>query len=327
MATVTGFTAERMEAIEAASVVDGEVVGDNLILTRFDSSTIDAGNVRGPTGSPGITEVEFDEQLASGMEDAFLLNAPIGSILEYIEPTVPNALWLMMEGQTIVNGQTLYPLLWAKLPAVMKSGSSILMPNTKGKVSISRDPADPDFDTIGDTGGSKAPQLTTHLHTSPQHQHTQPTHSHTLSNHQHLAPLHTHGVNITTSTVGNHTHAGYGGWNFAMRVGAYSPGGSIALLDSNGDGIPDSGGTAGMALQVGPTQVADGGTHNHAVNGNSDSGGAQWGDVPNMNYTGNEGNQTVDYNVPSNTGSTGVTPTSVANVPPFIVFSKIIKAA
>ena len=33
MATVTGLTADRMLAIEAASVVDGDVVGDNLILT------------------------------------------------------------------------------------------------------------------------------------------------------------------------------------------------------------------------------------------------------------------------------------------------------
>lgn len=47
MATITGLTAARMLAIEAASVVDGEVVGDNLILTKHDASTIDAGNVRG----------------------------------------------------------------------------------------------------------------------------------------------------------------------------------------------------------------------------------------------------------------------------------------
>lgn len=53
MAQVTGLTAERMLEIEAASIVDGEVVGDNLILTRHDESTIDAGNVRGPEGPVG----------------------------------------------------------------------------------------------------------------------------------------------------------------------------------------------------------------------------------------------------------------------------------
>ena len=40
-----------MIEIENASIVDGEVVGDNLILTKFDTTTIDAGNVRGPAGT------------------------------------------------------------------------------------------------------------------------------------------------------------------------------------------------------------------------------------------------------------------------------------
>src|SRR4051812_17753160 len=53
MATITGLTADRMLAIEAASVVDGDVVGDNLILTKHDGSTVNAGNVRGPQGVPG----------------------------------------------------------------------------------------------------------------------------------------------------------------------------------------------------------------------------------------------------------------------------------
>lgn len=53
MATVTGMTAERMLAIEAASVVDGDVVGDNLILTKHDGTQINAGSVRGPAGPQG----------------------------------------------------------------------------------------------------------------------------------------------------------------------------------------------------------------------------------------------------------------------------------
>lgn len=53
MATVTGLTAARMLAIEAASIVDGAVVGDDLILTKHDSTTINAGVVKGPQGPPG----------------------------------------------------------------------------------------------------------------------------------------------------------------------------------------------------------------------------------------------------------------------------------
>lgn len=56
MATVTGYTAERMQEIEDAAITSGAVVGDNLVLTRHDGTPITAGNVRGatgPTGPPG----------------------------------------------------------------------------------------------------------------------------------------------------------------------------------------------------------------------------------------------------------------------------------
>lgn len=53
MSTITGLTADRMLDIEANSVVDGEVVVDDLILTKHDGSTINAGNVRGPVGPAG----------------------------------------------------------------------------------------------------------------------------------------------------------------------------------------------------------------------------------------------------------------------------------
>jgi hypothetical protein len=54
MATVTGFTAERMLEIENSTVVDGNVVGNNLILLTRDGTQIDAGNVRGPQGVQGV---------------------------------------------------------------------------------------------------------------------------------------------------------------------------------------------------------------------------------------------------------------------------------
>lgn len=53
MTTVTSLTADRMLAIEAASVVDGDVIGGNLILTKHDGSQINAGSVTGPTGPQG----------------------------------------------------------------------------------------------------------------------------------------------------------------------------------------------------------------------------------------------------------------------------------
>lgn len=54
MATVTGFTAERMQEIEDSTVVDGMVdINGHLILIKRDTSTIDAGLVQGEQGLPG----------------------------------------------------------------------------------------------------------------------------------------------------------------------------------------------------------------------------------------------------------------------------------
>ncbi len=58
MATVTGLTAERMAEIEGASVIAGEIINDHLILTKFDGTTIDAGELPpGPTGPQGPSGV------------------------------------------------------------------------------------------------------------------------------------------------------------------------------------------------------------------------------------------------------------------------------
>lgn len=53
MTTVTGFTAARMLAMENATIIDGDVVGNNLILKRKDGTPLNAGSVRGPQGTPG----------------------------------------------------------------------------------------------------------------------------------------------------------------------------------------------------------------------------------------------------------------------------------
>lgn len=74
MATVTGLTAERMLAIEAGSVVDGDVVGDNLILTKHDGSQVNAGNVRGPVGPAGPVGADLAVLAAIPVLDVGVLN-------------------------------------------------------------------------------------------------------------------------------------------------------------------------------------------------------------------------------------------------------------
>ena len=53
MALVTGYTAERMQQIEDQTVIDGNIVGDDLVLVTRDGTEINAGVVKGDQGDPG----------------------------------------------------------------------------------------------------------------------------------------------------------------------------------------------------------------------------------------------------------------------------------
>lgn len=49
--TITGYTAARMKTIEDSAIVGGAVVAGDLILTRRDGGTLDAGPVMGPANN------------------------------------------------------------------------------------------------------------------------------------------------------------------------------------------------------------------------------------------------------------------------------------
>lgn len=55
MATINGYTAEHMQEIEDNTIVDADLVGNNLVFTKHDASTVNVGSVRGPTGPTGPT--------------------------------------------------------------------------------------------------------------------------------------------------------------------------------------------------------------------------------------------------------------------------------
>lgn len=91
MGTVSVFTADRMLAIENGTIVDGDVVGDNLILTKKDGTPVDAGNVRGPQGTTGNTG-------ATGADAAFIVRAAsTGNV-----PTMSGL--LTADGLTLADG-------------------------------------------------------------------------------------------------------------------------------------------------------------------------------------------------------------------------------
>jgi microcystin-dependent protein len=307
MATVTGFTSTRMAAIEAASVVSGAVVGDNLILTKHDTTTINAGNVRGATGSPGVSALD--------LSNAF----PVGMIVDYINTTPPTN-WLAMTGQTIVGGQTSNAALWAVLPATMKSGANIIFPDTRGRVSVGYSSIDTDFDTIGEIGGAKTHQLTTaelaiHTHVQTAHNHTQNSHAHSgVSDSANVD--HTHLVNINTDVSGAHAHSISADINKALVTHQMTTGvGGIATVGSSG---PTSGAASVYSI---PTGGNIDGIHYHNVSGSTQ------GHSTNHLHTFSTANQQATNVEATAVNQNAGSGTAHNNMQPYVTFLKIIKAA
>lgn len=85
MAVVTGLTAPRMLAIEAASIVGGAVNGSGeLILTKHSGATINAGSVIGPQGPAG-------EDAAPGSVSVVANTTPIRSSTGTVKVATPTA--------------------------------------------------------------------------------------------------------------------------------------------------------------------------------------------------------------------------------------------
>lgn len=252
MATVTGLTAARMTEIENASVVDGNVVGDNLILTTFGGTNIDAGSVRGATGPTGpagsgylvctsttrpslsagnegtvIYETDTDlvrvwlgtrwrvqeriiatsttrpaglgaadegvklyetdtniEYIWSGTSWLPVIGTPVGSLFPTILTTAPTDHTLCY-GQTVTGADVAYPVLWAVVDSAWKSGTSLIIPDLRGRIAVGKDNmggstanritggfAGINGTVMGATGGNE--RVHSHNHSTPNHAHDFP---------------------------------------------------------------------------------------------------------------------------------------------------------
>ena len=162
MATVTGLTAARMLAIEAESVVNAHLTGDNLILVRHDASTIDVGSVRGATGVPGPAN--------SG--------DLIGAIVAYGGASAPTG-WLLCDGASYPRAD--HPDLFTAIGTAYGSADSLHfnVPDLIGKFPRGKTAAGTGS-TLGGTGGSNDSIAVSHSH----------NHTHSISN----DGTHKHGV-------------------------------------------------------------------------------------------------------------------------------------
>ena len=197
MAEVTGLIATRMLAIEANSIVDGDIVGDNLVLKKHNGSTVVAGNVR---GAPGVN----GDPGGTGPPGPLIT----GVISMFAGSTAPT-------GTLICNGaavsRTTYAALYAVIGTTYGVGDNTTtfnLPNLEGRVPVGRKAVDAKFDILGESGGTveetlTTPQIPSHTHIQDAHNHIQNSHGHTQNSHNHTQDAHGHNVSAASGGLSN----------------------------------------------------------------------------------------------------------------------------
>ena len=138
--------------------------------------------------------------------NALVPGDPAGRIEAYIGSSAPTG-WLLIQGQTVNNAQSLYPALWAVIPSSWKSGSNMVLPDAR-QATLGGFQGSTDFANLGGTTGANTKKidsdhLPTHTHTTPNHTHPfSGTTSNQSTNHTHSTPNHTHTVGTSAESFG-----------------------------------------------------------------------------------------------------------------------------
>lgn len=244
MTTVTGLTAQRMQEIEAASIVDGDIVGGNLILTKHDGSQINAGPVIGPAGPQG---------------PAGIASAPIpGEIKLWPSTTLPvvanygNWVWANGDPYDIAT----YPEAAANIDDAWNTAMGLANPGAgKFRVPDLRGlvPAGPDAMPVG---AARANRLTRtialtlaaktgeeiHVITIPElpsHTHVQNGHGHTIGQHDHTITMAAGPQSNTvypTGGGGTVTDRGGGGASLPVKLSSILSAGATTPTNQNTGG-------------------------------------------------------------------------------------------
>lgn len=145
----------------------------------------------GPNNVPGDIKALaewVDADVLQALTAAIAAQAtPAGAIMAWDDPAAP-AGWHTMDGRAISRADN--PKLFLRYGTVHGSGNGATtfnLPNRKGRVLVGLDPDQPEFDSIGETGGAKTHTLSqaempVHTHAQNPHNHTQQPHTHPSSN-------------------------------------------------------------------------------------------------------------------------------------------------
>lgn len=217
--------------IERFSVTVANITKRNEYLAEF-TSLFGEPSIENPCTvfrvdgtSTGLVERTFDSV------NWFPMSPTAGDIEMTMAATPPTG-WLLAQGQTISNAATTYPALWAVADSSWKAGSSLKLPDLRGRVPIgvtSGTGLDSGISNrnMGAKGGLEKVILA--VGETPLQEHT-------------------HGVSITTSNAGNHSH------RLSLVSGKNIDGSGIEYMTHN---------------PTGGSYTTLNGDHNHNVVGNT----------------------------------------------------------
>jgi microcystin-dependent protein len=199
-------------------------------------------------GSVSATEIGYLDGITSSVQTQLNTTnefiSPTGSIIIWAGGTAPTH-WLLCNGATV--SRTTYARLFAAIGTTYGAGdgsTTFAIPNLMGRVPFGKDPDQAEFNSLGETGGTKT--LTIAIANLPVH-----THSIDHNHAEVSSSTDSHSHSGTTNSAGAHTHK-------------YDTGGSVSRAAGTQEGV------AGI-VNTREDTTESAGSHTHSFSTSTDS--------------------------------------------------------